>query len=196
MGVRGFRGSHNGEIVFTLPPLRRGGRHGGPALLSGQQFGMTETRCSHQHDEARTFPLSSFPSSSLVEAEPSSLPEKGSSIPDRAQQAPGDPFPKASGAFSEAAAVTQPSRALALVAAPALQTTPSPAAASAADLMLPDLGIVFCTRTHTKIKKKAPKTPEPKLHQRSGCHAHGATARVLSPSPPAQRTLRCLDNQK
>lgn len=86
--------------------------------LNGQQLGVTETRCSHRRDEAKKFALSSFPSSSFREAEPSSLPKKCSSASDVPSE-PGGALPRPApesqrGFFWEAAAVTQSGRALAL----------------------------------------------------------------------------------
>ena len=71
-------------------------------LLNGQQFGVTETCCSHRRDEAKKFALSSFPSSSSTEAEPSALPKKRSSasdVPSEPRGAPPRPAPESQRGF-------------------------------------------------------------------------------------------------
>lgn len=140
---------------------------------------MTETCCSHRRDEAKKFSLSSFPSPSFREAEPSSLPKKCSSASDVPSEPRGGPAEtcsrKPAGLFLGGCGSNPIRQGSGTVAARALKSTSFTASAEAADLMLPNLEIVFCRRKHTKGKKKKKKTnqtqtPEPKPHQRSGHH--------------------------
>lgn len=163
----------------------------------------TETRCSHRRDEAKKFALSSFPSSSFREAEPSSLPKKRSSASDVPSEPRGGPAKtcsrKPAGLFSGGCGGNPIRQGSGTVAARALKSTSFTASAEAADLMLPNLEIVFCRRKHTKGKK--PKNPKPQSPNRT--RGQAVIPKALWPGCyyPAlhlqtQHALLCLHKQK